>query len=218
MRVIFFITSIAMLLLLTACNSSGTLKVYNQTSFNVFFTVGGLSYTVPGHTTKSVEISTATQTIFTGVVEKNVPLVIYGETWMIRLYENDEPVYIRNTTVAIRSGETTKIYCAPILAAVKVTNHGSQAITTMSYTTHQPPYENTKEIILPHPLTTDEEFFSPIPPLPADTQNSHYYYTFQILLADGNWLNYGGPTTKLYIDQEFPIEVYDQAKAIAGVK
>jgi hypothetical protein len=215
MRLIILVICVFMLLLLTACNSSGTLKVYNQTSFNVYMTVEGVSYTIPEHSTKALEIDTGTQTIFTGVQEKKLPLTIFGETWMIVIYVDDQPVYIKNTTVKIRSGETTKVYCAPILAAVKINNHSTQAITAMTYTLHQPPFgEITKEVDLTDSISTNEEFFTPLPP--AGEENM-FYFTFQIKLSDGTWLIYGNQTTILFVDDEFIIDVYDPLKHVAGL-
>jgi hypothetical protein len=203
-----------MLVVLTACNSSGTLKVYNRTSYNVYMTVQGSNYTIPSHETLSINIDTGTQTWLTGVKEKKVPITIYGETWMIETYENGQYIYVKNTTVKIYSGQTTRIYCDPILAAVKVKNHGALPITNMTYTLHQPPYENTKEIVLPDSIQTNEEFFSSLPALNPAPADPPIYYTFQIRLSDGTWLSYGNATTVLHVDQEYMIDVYDQMKKV----
>lgn len=212
MRTYIVILCLIMLLLLTACNTSGTLKVLNQTSYNVYLTVKGHSYVIPANSTQSVEIETGTQTWFTGVVEKKVPIEIFGETWMMMRFVNNVPVYSKNTTVTIRSGETLKVYCAPILAAVKIKNHSQQAITAITSTVHHPPFgEQTTEVVLPDSIQTNEEFFAPL--LPADEENV-FYYTFQIKLSDGTWLSYGDQTTILSIDEEFLIHVYDPTRQI----
>jgi hypothetical protein len=215
MRRLLIITSLVMLVILTACNSSGTLKIYNRTSFNVYMTAQGSNYTIPSHETLSLDIDTGTQTLFTGVREKKVPLTIYGETWMIETYQNGQYIYVKNTTVEVHSGQTTRIYCDPILAAVKVKNHSVQAITAMTYTVHQPPFENTTEVILPDSIQTNGEFFSSIPPLNPAPLDPPIYYTFQIRLSDGTWLSYGDTTTVPHVDQEFMIDVYDVSKNLA---
>ncbi len=215
MRTLLLIFCLAILLMLTACNSSGTLKVINRSSYNIYITIDGKDIIIPGNTSKSVEVDTGKETVLTGTRTKEVPLVIYGETWMIRIYEYDEAVYLKNTNIKINSGETYKIYCDPILAAVKVKNYQDLAITAMSYTIHHPPFsEFTREIILPDSIQKDEEFFSPLPPANVD---DIFYYTFNIKLADGTWIPYGDESTILYVDQEKVIDVIDVSKYVTKI-
>lgn len=214
-RILIALGLLAMLLL-TACNSSGTLQVINRTSFPVYFTVEGHHYTIQAQQSKSVEIETGTQTWFSGVKEKDVPIEIYGETWMIRLWVDDEPVYVKNTTVRIRSGEKTKIYCDPILACIKVRNHGELSVKALTYTVHQPPFGEFSHLIdLPDSIATGEEFFAPLEPASAENQ---FYFTFHLMMEDGSWLNYGDASTILYADQEYVIDVLYPSKDVVRLK
>jgi len=195
------------MLFLTACNSSGYLEVVNQTSYNVYFSIEGINYTVPAHESKSVEVETGTQTWLTGVRVKKIPLEIYGETWMIRLWDGNEAIYVKDTHVNIHSGETTRIYCAPIIAAVKVKNLSYQSVIKMTCTKHFSTFnEVTKEIILPDSIQTGQEFFAPLDAAEPDYQ---FYYTFQLKMSDGNWVSYGSASTVLYPDHEYMINLVD---------
>jgi hypothetical protein len=214
MRSILLITSLLMLVLLTSCISTGTLKIYNRTSYNVYMTVQGTSYIIPAHEEFSVQIETGTETLLTGIRSTHVQLILFGETWMIESTESGHDVYVKNTRVKIRSGETTRIYCDPILAAVRIKNHGTQPITHLTYTRHEPPYETTKEIVLPDSIETGEEYFSPIPPLDPGPLDPPIYYTFQLMRSDGSWISFGNSTTVLHVDQEYIIDVYDQDRKL----
>jgi len=193
------------LILLSACESGGTFRVVNRTSFPLYVTVGDEAETViPGQTEHSFEISTDKQHIFNPGVERRVPVRLLGETYEI--YNDYAGVYTDSTTITIKAGKTLSAYFDPNRASFKVVNNSSQSIASVMLLKH-----NFISIVGQSTLTD-------IPPgefrflrVEYASPNNNFYYLATVVMDDEDetTYNYGNELNVLENDQQFLITVVD---------
>jgi len=196
-------------MLLFACSGDGKLKVINRTEHEVYFSIEGNDYTVIGTDNPeeplSISVSLDTDSDFMNAPHKTHYLEITGETFGIYLETQAESV--PGTEINIKGGETTKVYCDPNKACVKIYNNSEQDILSAYY---------TKSYIGNSILITEADNLQPgestykrlqysleIPQEPEDI----FYYTFQVVMQDSTVYDFGDETTILYLDDLYEINI-----------
>jgi len=196
-------------MLLFACSGDGKLKVINRTEHEVYFSIEGNDYTVIGTDNPeeplSISVSLDTDSDFMNTPHKTYYLEIAGETFGVYIETQAESV--PGTEITIKGGETTKVYCDPNKACVKIYNNSEQDILSAYY---------TKSYIGNSILITEADNLQPgestykrlqysleIPQEPEDI----FYYTFQVVMQDSTVYDFGDETTILYLDDLYEINI-----------
>jgi len=122
MKKIYYVAVIvAVLLLISACESGGDFYMENRTSFPVYASVDGEDHvTIPGGEGHTFKIDTDTQTFLTGEVKRKVPVHVLGQTFS--LYDREENQFVDDTEITIRAGKTLNAFLAANRASIKVVN------------------------------------------------------------------------------------------------
>jgi len=204
--------SIALLLisiLLFACSSDGKLKVVNRTGHEIYFNIKNNDYTIEGSSdvthpnSKSISIDAGSD--FVNTPSKTYILEIAGETFAI--YNEEQQTTVPGTVITIKGGETTKVYCDPNYACVRIYNNSEQEVLTAYYT------KSYQDI----PITISEtENLSPGDSIYkrlqysleiAEEPEDIFYYTFRVVMQDSTNYYYGNSNTILYLDDLYEINI-----------
>ncbi len=110
------------LLLLCSCESGAKFRMENRTSFPVYASVDGAAeISIPGNSEHIFNIDTDTQSFLTGKVERNVPVLVYGETYS--LIDNIDSPQQDDTSITVQAGKTLSAVLHPNRASVKIVNN-----------------------------------------------------------------------------------------------
>ena len=202
----------AMLILITACESGGKIRIINRSSFPVYVSVeNGSEMVIAAGGVRNYEVDTDTQSFLTGVVEKGVRVRLVGETFQI--YNEYNHSYVDTTMVYVRAGKTLPIYIDPNRASIKIINNSvADTITSVEFYRHNfinPTRVGTMGQILPG----KSGFYHVNPSIPTDsgvlpwipTPATNYYYYAKVILSDGSSYLFGGESNILYKDQQYLI-------------
>lgn len=197
---LFTLALLALMLLSTACEKDGAIKIHNRTSHNVYTSALGESYTIGGDSTLTIDVSTGTSSIFRPDVGKWVDLVLKGETYQI--WDDYESAFVDSTSVRVEAGKTTQVYLDPNRACIKVINQSTQWIKKIIVrrSTVSTAYTSSYDVY----LAPGEQWFKPQPP--ADNLNT-YYFIVQIQFENDDLLTFGDAQNVLYADDQFVVIV-----------
>lgn len=191
------------LLFLAACESGGSFRVINQTSYPVYVTLEDADeVAIPGGTEHSFAVETANQHILNPDVSVEVLVRLIGETYQI--YDEGNETYTDTTRIEINAGQTTTAYINPNRASFKVVNASSQAITGATLYKH-----NFVGVVADHDLGPIAPGSFAFLPVEYASSNNNFYYYANVRLEDGSTYSYGGPTNILDVDQQFLITLSD---------
>lgn len=200
----------AMLLLLSACESGGKLRIINRSSYPVYVSVDdGSEMVIAAGGVRNYEIETDTQSILTGTVEEEVRVRLVGETYQI--YNEFTHTYVDTTLVYLKAGQTLPVYIDPNRASIKIFNN-SLADTISNVEVYRHNFINPTRIgNLGEILPGGSVFFHVNPSVPTNsavlpwipTPATNYYYYIKVILNDGTSYLYGGETNILYKDQQY---------------
>ncbi len=192
----------AILILLSACESGAKFTVHNTCAYPVYINVdSGEQVTINSNATRSFDIDTDTQSIFTGTVKRTVPVKVIGETYSLEDEINN--LWTDNTSITVEAGEELHAYLNPNRASIKVLNSTDTKIREVWI------YKN--DGIIPSLFTTIGE----IEPGDSKFKRVDYYtpsnpFSYQVhvfLEGSSEPLIYGNAGTILYKDQQFFTEV-----------
>lgn len=178
---------IILLVFLVGCSTEGDIKFINRTEHPLYFSVKGDDYTLDGSTeigspeTKSISVDTGSKFLFWGGDTKKVDIHLEGETFLMQQADNNgnpTGLYYTETTVNVEPDETTKIYCDPTHAGIKVVNLSSNTIIEISYSKNQGNYAplNGNNEIEP-----GDSFWAR---LDASSNDYPLFYSFRIVTQD----------------------------------
>jgi len=201
-----------LLLILTAgglissgCEKDGKIRIVNRTSFPLHAVVMDVAYTIAPDGVKTIDVTTGTQTPFSGDVGKYVQVSLLGETFQI--WDDYLNHYVDSTYVWVNAGKTTGVYTLPNRASVKVKNQSGQKIkrviiqrnTTLTSNT------DTYDIDLP----SGSEWFKPIP---FATEENSFYLIVQVVYDDDTSEIFGNEQTIMGLDEQFLIDLLPPLK------
>jgi hypothetical protein len=187
---------VAILLLLSACESDARFRVLNISSYPAYARVeDGAQVTIPAGGVHEFDIQTDTQSIFTGEVTKEIKVWMVGETYSI--FEPDANQFIDSTWVTVKAGETLEAYLNPNRASIKVTNNSSQTINSATIWQHGG--VNILQMGVLENIAPGESRFLRV------AYGTSYYYHVTLLTADGQEYSYGDTSTVLAKDQQFHV-------------
>ena len=190
------IAAIALLLMLSACESGAKFRVINVCSYPAYVRVdGGPKVTVPAGGTQEFSIDTGTQTPFSGEVNKDTRVWLVGETYSI--FNPDTSQYSDSTWVTLTAGKTLEAYLNPNRACIKITNNSSQTITNATIWQHGG--VNILQMGILENIAPGESKFFRVP------YGTAFYYRVAVITADEQNYVYGGTSTVLTKDQQFHI-------------
>lgn len=190
------------ILFLTACESGGTFRVINKTSYPLYVTLADEEeVTIAGGSEHSFAVATGNKHIFNPDVSVEVPVRMLGETYQL---VDEDNLPIDTTRVVIHAGETTNAFIDPNRAGFKVVNNSSQGVAQASLFKH-----NFIGVVATYEL-------GPIAPgkfsfLPVEyaTSSNNFYYKATVRMDDGSTYEYGGPTNIVELDKQFLITLSD---------
>ena len=130
-RIKFILLTFIALVLLIACEDGASIKVINQTNFNVYAEVDGNDFIVSGQSSYKVDVDTDEKVFLfdDGVTKKTLHLV--GETF--RIVDSYDNVVYDEVEIKVTPGETYNVYCKPRWASVKIINNSDYKITKLNY-------------------------------------------------------------------------------------
>jgi hypothetical protein len=175
----------------------------------VYFSIEGNDYTVIGTDNPeeplSISVSLDTDSDFMNTPHKTYYLEIAGETFGVYIETQAESV--PGTEITIKGGETTKVYCDPNKACVKIYNNSEQDILSAYYTKSyigNPILITEADNLRPGESTYKRLQYSlEIAQEPEDI----FYYTFQVVMQDSTIYDFGDETTILYLDDLYEINI-----------
>ena len=213
-----YLLLILLLTILLGCTSEGDIKVINRTHYPLYLTVKGNDFVVDGSedpvnspTKKTISIETGKEFLFWNGDDKKVKIQLVGETFMLQEADlNGNPIgeYFTETTVLVTPDETTKVYCDPTHAGVKVFNMIDNNIIELNVK------RNGGNFI---PLTTNTgssaDSLWVIAPgdsvwarLDASTEDYPIFYEFQVVTESYQFFEF--PAGELAKDEQFRLIFY----------
>ncbi|MDP8210569.1 MAG: hypothetical protein P9M05_07135 [Candidatus Stygibacter australis] len=203
------ITLLMISFLLFACSSDGKLKVINRTGHDIYFNINDNDYTVEGCSdvtqpnTKSISLDAGSD--FINTPSKTYHLDIDGETFAI--YNEESQTTVPGTEITINGGETTKVYCEPNYACVRIYNNSQQNILaayyTKSYQGNEVPISEAENLSPDDSIYKRLQYSLEIAEEPEDI----FYYTFRVVMQDSTNNYYGNSNNILYLDDLYEINI-----------
>jgi hypothetical protein len=206
MKKLSYLLPLLMMLVLSACDSGGKLRIVNRTQHPLYATVqidgeqqqivlmGGQEYTF--------EVPTETQNMFTGTVEAEVPVWMVGETFQI--FDEDNLSYTDSTSVYVPVGKTLSVYADPNRASIKIVNNSSQAMTSAYIIKNNFVIDSTVGVI--GELAPGDSVFRCVDYASA---NNNFYYKINVQMADDSILQFGNEETVLLKDEQLKAVLSD---------
>jgi hypothetical protein len=196
------------LLIVFGCSSEGDIKIINRTDHYLYFNIKGTDYVLEGSEnsdpSKIISIDTGDQFLFFGDDEKSVSLQLEGETFMIQ--DSDyagipNGLYFTETMLTVLPNETTKIYCDPTHAGVKLINNSQVAVEDFSYYTED---ADTLFSLLETPLDSGDSTWYR---LKATTSYDSIIYSFVIEYENGLFDSSYVDFDALIVDEQLRIDL-----------
>lgn len=202
-KILFFSLVIALLLLLSACESGGRFEVHNNTSHPVWTAVEKRDYVeVAPSESYSFKIDTESQSFLTGDVSKRIKVRVFGKTFTLVDRTNEVPVFTDSTYTTIKVGKTTHAYLRPNRACIQIQNLRNINMTRAEIWQHS---RNTQRMVATLTnIATNESKWMRVDP---STQDNSFYYRVHILMENGDIFVFGGPDTILFTDDLFQIDI-----------
>ncbi len=207
MRRLLILTASVLALFLGACSKSGAdLIVHNGTNNRLWVTLQGEQTLLNGNETITSHYSTSTQTVFTGEVKKKVNIGLYGETF--RIWNGVTEEFVNDTTVELKAGEKSHVYCNPMSACLKIINNSTANVNTIKYIyVYNNDASEPVTVSLDDPIEENEEWFMLI----DYYSDRFFYYDIELYLDNDIVLHYGDEnTTNLKIDQVYTITIEEE--------
>ncbi|MCF7911001.1 MAG: hypothetical protein K9M99_00610 [Candidatus Cloacimonetes bacterium] len=195
--------------LLFACSEDGKLKVINRTAHEVYFSIEGDDYTVAGTDDPEeplyISVKLDAGSDFLNTPRKTYPLSITGETFAI--YNDDQQEIITETVITIKGDETTKVYCDPNFACLRIYNDSEldilKAYYTKSYVGNPILITEAENLPAGESIYKRLQYSLEIAQEPEDI----FYYTFQVVMQDSTIYNFGDESTILHLDDLYEINI-----------
>nr|MDK2850442.1 hypothetical protein [Candidatus Cloacimonadota bacterium] len=192
-----------MLLILSACESGGNLKMINRTSFPVYTSVDSDSVvTIEAGEDHVFKIDTDTQTFLTGEVKRNVPVWLVGHTFSLQDRETNE--FVDETVVTIKAGKTLNVYLDPNRASIKIVNN-SEHIVTLAEIWEIKPTSQTRVGVMEDIMPGESQWKRVNHVTP---QNTFSYRLIVYLDGEDGYLEFGDYDTILAKDEQWLVNVY----------
>ena len=194
----------AMLVLIIGCESGGKIEIINATAYNVYTTIESTEYTVAGNSSKTVKVDTDKKIFLVDDGETKKSIDIDGETF--RVFDSWDGHVVTNTTIKIEPGKTTRIYCAPNCASLKVVNNSDKYITKIEY---RRVYQfDTRPWItkdFADSLGAGEFSYVQLEPY---TEDNAFFYNFIVSFSDGTVRPYGTEQEGVYLsnNEQYPLK------------
>ncbi len=192
----------AILLTGNACAKKGDLTFINKTDQNIYYTLKGSDYILPGKQTHSYTFNLGKETLL-NTPEKEVPISIYGETFSL---EDNETT----TTVTILPDKNLKLYLWPTHAGLKIINHSNYPINNVIYKQFFKNSTFTSPNLLANQQTINpqDSLWFRIPFSSLNQNNpSYFYYNFSLKNTLNENIIYGDSTLVLDKGQQYRIEI-----------
>ncbi len=194
---------------LVACSGDGKLKVINRTTHEIYFSINGGDYTIPGSTDPnkplSISVNLDAGSDFINTSRKTYYLEIEGETFAI--YDENQQANVPGTEITIKSNETTSVFCDPNYACLRINNNSSQDVKSAyyikSYNGLQINIPEAEELRPDTSVYIRLEYSLEIAEEPEDI----FYYTFQVILQDSTVFDFGDESTILHLDDLLNITI-----------
>jgi len=174
------------LLIIFGCSSEGDIKIINRTDHFLYFNIKGTDYVLEGssnsNSSKTIAIDTGSQFLFFGDDEKNVPMRLEGETFMMQ--DSDASgvpngIYFTETALSVKPKETLKIFCDATHAGVKLINNSQVSVSEFSYYTDD---SDSLVSLIDYPIIAGDSIWSR---LKATTSFDSIIYSFVIEYENG---------------------------------
>lgn len=196
------------LVLIFGCSSEGDIKIINRTDHNLYFTIKGVDYILEGSETsdpsQKITVDTGDQFLFFGDDETKVHIALQGETFMIQdADQNGYPngIYFTETNLYVKPNETTRVFCSPTHAGVKLINNSLNDVDEFSYFTDD---NDTLRTLNVSPIYSGDEFWAR---LKATTEYDSIIYSFVIEFDDGSIDSSYTDIDNLILDEQLLIEL-----------
>ena len=207
-----------LLIILAGCTSEGEIKVINRTHYPLYLNVKGNDYVIDGSedpendpVNKTISVETGKEFLFWNGDDKKVKIQLEGETFMLQEADlSGFPTgnFYTETKVLVAPDETTRIFCDPTHAGVKVFNVLESNIIQLNVKMNGGNYM---------PLTTNTgssaDSLWVIAPedsvwarLEASTEDHPIFYEFQIVLED--YQVFEVPVGELEADEQYRLISY----------
>lgn len=192
-----------MLLILSACESGGNLKMINRTSFPVYTSVDSDSVvTIEAGEDHIFKIDTDTQTFLTGEVKRNVPVWLVGHTFSLQDRETNE--FVDETVVTIKAGKTLNVYLDPNRASIKIVNNSEHKVT-LAEIWEIKPTSQTRVGVMEDIMPGESQWKRVNHVTP---QNTFSYRLIVYLDGEDGYLEFGDYDTILAKDEQWLVNVY----------
>ncbi len=195
-------------ILFLGCSSEGDIKIINRSDHNLYFTIEGVDYILAGSESsdpsKKISINTGKNFLFWGDQETAVSVQLEGETFMMQMADASgipTGIYYTETTIAVKPNETTRIFCSPTHAGVKLINNSLYNVDDFSYFTDD---NDTLRTLNLSPIYSGEEFWAR---LKATTEYDPIIYSFVIEFDDGIIDSSYSEIDDLVVDEQLLIEL-----------
>lgn len=185
-----------LIILLTGCAKEGDLTFLNKTNQNIYYTLEGVNYILPGQQSHSYTYRLGKETIF-NKPSKDLEITIYGETFML------EDMPSNKTIVTINPDKNLKLYLWPTHAGLKVINNSNNYLNSMVYEQHYNQSLISSPELLASPLAPGDSAWFRMPFSEGNSStNTYFYYTFKVLNNLGDLTVYGDSTIVLSKGQQ----------------
>ncbi len=210
------ILGLLLLVVLAGCSTEGKIKVINRTKNNLYFSLKGDDYTIPGATeeminddkgtSKTVSFDTGTKFLMFAPDDTEIELYLEGETFLMNSGET-------LTTVEVEPNETYRVYADPTHACVIVKNSSGLDIielkSTQIFSETNPDVNDTR--ILTNNIPTGTEYYKQLV-FVADNAptDDRFFYQFEVTFTDSTQETFGGygeSASFLELDDKFEIEL-----------
>lgn len=203
MKKSLFLLLPVVLLILTACESGASFKVINRSDYPLYVRIdNGSQVSIPGQGEHRWEISTRTQYPLTGEVQKKVKVEIEGETY--RMFDEIEEIWLDETEIKLKAGESRKAYIWPNRASIKIVNQSTQAMQNAEIFKHN--FITGTNIAILNELAPGDSTYHRVD---FTGQGNVFYYYVKVQMADGEYSYYGGENVILEKDQQFLVRLCD---------
>lgn len=175
-KIKFILLLILGLIFLVGCEDGASVKIYNQTNYNVYAKIEGISFTVSGNSNQSVDVDTDEKVFLfdDGVTKKTLNLV--GETFRV-VDSYDNQVY-GAVEIKVNPGKTYNVYCKPQWASVKIVNNSDYKVTKLNFRKNTQFSEGTWFNALYSPAIEKGDFA--YEHIEYQTEENRFFYNFQV--------------------------------------
>jgi len=206
------------LIILMGCTSEGDIKIVNRTHYPLYLTIKGNDYVVAGSedpisdpVKKTVSVETGKEFLFWNGADKKVNIQLEGETFMLQEADlNGTPsgVFFTETTLLVSPDETTKVYCDPTHAGVKIFNMLEENVIEIGVKKNGGNYIPLETNIgtavgPPWTMAVGDSAWAR---LEASTEEYPIYYEFQIVTESYQF--YQMPAGYITKDEQFSLVIY----------